>query len=519
MSDSARAPGPADLIAGRWRPLAQGTAALRSFNPAVPSEEIWAGAPVPAHVDEAVVAARGALPQWATWAMERRADVLKKFQVICVTRQADIAALVRRETGKVDWDAKGEAGLLGAKVDITLDAGEHGALRRVSGFTVPLTPASRHGEAWFRPHGVLAVLGPFNFPMHLPNGHIVPALLLGNTIVFKPSDKAPACGQLLAELFHEALIEAGAPPGVLNLVQGGVPAAQALVRHADLDGILFTGSWPVGRAILEANLDRPGRICALEMGGNNAAIIMPDADLKQAVIECVRCAYITSGQRCTCTRRVIVHRDIADRVLPALIKATRALTIGSPEAAPAVFMGPVISRGSRDAVLQAQETFIRAGAKPWVEGRALELPGGGWYLSPSLLQVARFNPTDAWGDAGCDREVFGPLLRVAIADSFEDAITQANATGYGLAASLFTKDSKFIARFRFEARAGCININTGTAGASSKLPFGGLGFSGNHRPAGAFSVDYCAYPVAGMIEAGSASTLAAGMTFDDSWLS
>jgi succinylglutamic semialdehyde dehydrogenase len=311
----------------------------------------------------------------------------------------------------------------------------------------------------------------------------------------------------------------------MNLVQGGADVAKALVGHEGIDGVLFTGSWPVGRAIMEANLDRPGRILALEMGGNNAAVVMPDADLKQAAIECVRSAFITTGQRCTCTRRVIVEESIAERFIGVVCKAASNLIIGDPRAEYPVFMGPIISEGAREAVLGFERSASHGGGEVLVQGSAVDVPGAGWYLSPSVIRVDRFTVdarnggggSDPSADAGCDVEVFGPLLRVSIARDFDDAIDQANGTRFGLAASIFTRDSTLVERFMSEARAGCVNVNTGTAGASSKLPFGGLGRSGNHRPAGSFSVDYCAYPVAGMFEQGDAAQVPPGMRFDASW--
>jgi len=508
-----------DLIAGRFeRPAG---ARLHSSNPARPDTIVWDGAANASQVDKAVAAARAALPAWSRAPIEKRVAALRRFQKICESKQDAIATLIRDETGKVMWDSKAEAGLLGAKVDITLDSSEIGAMRRVSGYEIDLA-ATRKGRAWFRPHGVMAVLGPFNFPAHLPNGHIIPALAMGNTIVLKPSDKTPGVGQLLAELYQEALAAEGFGEGVVNVIQGGVDVAKKLVAHKDLDGILFTGSWPVGRAIMEANLDHPGRMLALEMGGNNAAVILDDADLKQAVIECVRCAFITTGQRCTCTRRVIVQKGVADKVISAICKSASNLIIGDPSAAHPVFMGPMISRGARAGVLQAQQQFIRAGAQVLLKSEAIDEPSptpGGHYISPGILKVDKFVPDDAPGYAGADVEVFGPLLRISVVDSLDQAIAQANATKYGLAASIFSKNPASIDRFLAEARAGCVNVNAGTAGASSKLPFGGLGHSGNHRPAGSFSLDYCAYPVAGMLENGNAATISAGMRVEDAWLS
>ncbi len=520
--------GPADLIGGRWVELGGG--GIVSVNPARPSEVLWQGTGRVEHVDAAVEAARAAQAEWAAWPAEKRYGVLRAYLDMCNARKDEIARLISRETGKVLWDSKGEAGILGGKVDITLDASAHGGLSRVRGFELPLTE-SRVGRAWFRPHGVMAVIAPFNFPAHLANGHIVPALAMGNTVVLKPSDKTPAVGQLLGELFDEALKGAGAPAGVVNVVQGGAEVAQKLTTHEGIDGILFTGSWAVGRRILEANLDHPGRIVALEMGGNNPAVVMPGCHLRQAVVECARSAFVTTGQRCTCTRRIIVHRDIADRFIAALCKVAQGLVVGEPDAVHPVFMGPTISGEARGAVLEAQRVFAAAGGEVLVESRAIATEAGGYFLSAGVMRVDRFicaagcaeevgpeRLRPGGGDAGCDLEVFGPMVRVSVVDSLDDAIVQANATRFGLAASIFTSDEGEAGRFVREVKAGCVNVNTGTAGASSKLPFGGLGLSGNHRPAGAFSLDYCAYPVAGMMESGNAAGVPAGMTVEDGWI-
>jgi succinylglutamic semialdehyde dehydrogenase len=505
---------PSDLIGGRWAPLSGD--AMTSVNPARPREVLWRGSPRVEHVDQAVAAAREAQGEWVRWPREKRFGALRHYAELCRSRQAEVATLIADETGKVMWDAAGEAAALAAKVEITLDEAEHGGLRRVSGFEIPLAD-TRVGRTWFRAHGVMAVIAPYNFPAHLANGHIVPALAMGNTVVLKPSDKTPAVGQLLAELLEDALIHAGAPTGTVNLVQGGAEVATRLTTHADIDGILFTGSWPVGRKILEANLDVPGRIVALEMGGNNAAVAMPDCDLRQAVIECVRSAFVTTGQRCTCTRRIVVHRGVADRFIPALCKVASNLILGDPRAEHPVFMGPIISDAARQGVLDAQAALAKAGGEVLVESTRVDMTGGGYYISPGVMRVDRFTAASEEG-AGCDREVFGPLVRVSVTDSLDDAIAQANASCFGLAASIFTRERAAAERFCEQARAGCVNVNAGTAGASSKLPFGGLGRSGNHRPAGSFSLDYCAYPVAGMIETGDAAPVPQGMRIHDDWL-
>jgi succinylglutamic semialdehyde dehydrogenase len=508
---------PCDVIGGRVTALTGD--AIRSTNPARPSETVWLGSPRIEHVDHAIKEAKRAMKSWSRTAREDRFAALRRFARIANDRKAQLASLIRDETGKPQWDAEGEAGVIGAKVDITLDSTEHGALRRVTDYAVRLSD-SRTGACRFRPHGVMAVVGPYNFPAHLPNGHIIPALAMGNTIVFKPSDKAPACGQMLVEM----LLEAEFPEGVINMVHGGADIATKLVSHPEVDGVLFTGSWPVGRKILEANLDQPHKIVALEMGGNNAAIVMPDCDLKQAVIECVRSAFVTTGQRCTCTRRIIVHKEIADRFIAAFCKAASNLLIGDPRgigldgSREQVFMGPLISEEARKHVGEFSQRIVNAGGRALVQPTLIDDPSGGHYISPGVVLVDRFTlGEDATRDAGCDLEVFGPIVRILVTGTLDDAIEQANATKYGLAASIFTKDEEAVERFLFEAKAGCVNVNTGTAGASSKLPFGGLDHSGNHRPAGSFSLDYCAVPIASMIERGEVATTHPGMRFEDEW--
>jgi succinylglutamic semialdehyde dehydrogenase len=264
----------------------------------------------------------------------------------------------------------------------------------------------------------------------------------------------------------------------------------------------------VGRRILEANLDRPGRIVALEMGGNNPAVVMPSALRRQAVVECVRAGFSTTGQRCTCTRRVIVHRAIADRFVTLLCKAASTLVVGSGRATEPVFMGPLVSAAAADATIAFQSKLAANGGRILLE--SVRLDRAGHFATPGIVEVPEFS-------LDRDEELFGPIVQVSVVDSFDEALRQANATRYGLAASLFSTDDAEWDAFLDGVRAGCINRNTGTAGASSKLPFGGVGRSGNHRPAAAFSVDYCAYPVASMQEGGPDAPVPTGMLWDERW--
>ena len=472
---------PSDYIAGQFRALANDGIVTR--DPASPDDVVWAGSPVVAHAEEAVAAARRALPAWAALSIDARRAHLERWRETCVKHAGRLAAAISREVGKVKWEAELEAKIVAEKVTITL---EERVLARVAGFEVA-AGAGKTGVCTFKPHGVMAVLGPFNFPAHLPNGHIVPALLAGNTIVFKPSEKSASVGQLLAELAHEA----GFPVGVVNVVQGDGAIASRLATHPEVDGVLFTGSFPVGRKILEANLDNPGRLIALEMGGSNPAVVTAKADLRRAAIECVRAAFATTGQRCTCTRRIIVEDAIADRFIPMALKLASTLLIAAADDGVPAFMGPLVTGDARDAVLRAQARLASSGR---LLLEASPLDRAGYFLSPGAVEVERFERNSS------EEEIFGPFVQFARASNLSHAIAQANATQFGLAASIFTEDRAEWEEFFAGVRSGCINWNAGTAGESSKLPFGGLGRSGNHRPAGAFAVDSVAYPVATMID-------------------
>ncbi|MEY4117445.1 MAG: hypothetical protein RLZZ116_773 [Planctomycetota bacterium] len=472
---------PSDFVDGAFRTLSGDGIVTR--DPANPATIVWQGTPVPGHAEEAVAAARRALPAWSALSLAERRAHLERWRETCVKHAARLAAAISREVGKVRWEAELEARIVAEKVTITL---EDRVLARVAGFEVA-AGAGKTGICTFRPHGVMSVLGPYNFPAHLPNGHIVPALLLGNTVVFKPSEKGASVGQLLAELAHEA----GFPAGVLNVVQGGAAIASRLATHPEVDGVLFTGSFPVGRRILEANLDTPGRLIALEMGGSNPAVVTAKADLRRAAIECVRAAFATTGQRCTCTRRIVVEDSVADRFIPMVLKLASNLMIAAADDGVPAFMGPLVTGEARDAVLRAQAAIASRGR---LLLEASPLDRAGFFLSPGAVEVGRFVRSAS------EAEIFGPFVQFARARGLDDAIEQANATSFGLAASLFSQDEAEWRHFFAHCRAGCVNWNTGTAGASSKLPFGGLGRSGNHRPAGAFAVDACAYPVATMVD-------------------
>lgn len=527
---TASLPTPCNLIDGAPLPIPGNTLVVR--DPAEPARIVYSAAPRLEHVGQAVDAARRALPAWSGLPRERRFAVLRRFALISKEGIAAMAGRICDEVGKAMWECKAEASLLGGKVDITLDTAAEGGLQRVTDFELPLSP-TRTGRCIFKPHGVMAVVGPFNFPAHLANGHIVPALAAGNTVVFKPSDKAPGTGQLLVEWFLRAINEelgpdAKACAGAINLVQGGADVSAALTSHPGIDGVLFTGSWPVAKKIALANIDRPGRILAFELGGSNPAVVMDDADLKLAALEIARSAFNTTGQRCTCTRRLIVHASVEHKLIGLVGKIASNLVTAHPRASHPVFAGPIISRAALEAVHNFQSAAEKSGATIVMQSTAIDSPTGGHFISPGILRVDRFTAdpldhtvaADESVNPGADIEVFGPLLRYTTVNSLDEAIEQANATRYGLAAAIFTRNEMHGKAFIDRCRAGCINVNTGTAGASSKLPFGGLGLSGNHRPAGSFALDYCASPVACMVERSTTPpALSEGMRFEDAWMS
>ncbi|MEQ9453053.1 MAG: succinylglutamate-semialdehyde dehydrogenase [Phycisphaeraceae bacterium] len=465
------------LIGGRW---VEGSGAeLRAQDP-WSLEATWVGAEASGvEVDRAVMGARAALAEWSGMGVEARVVVVRRFAALAAERAEDLAEAVARESGKPMWEARGEVALIGAKIETSIAEHERQLGERV--FELP----NGRGVARYRAHGVLAVLGPFNFPVHLPNGHITPALLAGNTVVFKPSEKTPTAGMLMAELWQAA----GAPAGVVSAVVGGRATGEALVAHEQVDGVLFTGSYGAGRAIAQRLVAEPGKIVALELGGNNPIVVDRVGDVEAAAYTVAVSAFSTAGQRCNCARRVILTRAVdRDAFVDRLLRITRSIRVGAQDAEPASFCGPVISPEAGRAMLAAQEGLVELGARVLEPVAVCGAHDG--VLRPGVLDVS------SMVDRLPDEEHFGPLLRVMTADDLEGAIELANRTRYGLAASLLTDEVGDFERFVHSVRAGVINLNGPTVGASGKLPFGGVGRSGNHRPSAAAAAGYCAFPVA-----------------------
>jgi succinylglutamic semialdehyde dehydrogenase len=436
-------------------------------------------------VDEAVACARAAFPAWAALALDRRKTLLLSLRQVLVQRSEALALSITREIGKPLWEARTEVSAALNKIDITLSDG----LLLVS----PREVAAGQSYA-FKPHGVAAVLGPFNFPLHLVHGHVVPLLALGNTLVVKPSELAPITGQLYAQCFHDA----GFPAGVFNLVQG--PAAQGalLAAHADVDVVALTGSFAAGQAIKRATLDQAHKLLALELGGRNPAIVLGDADLDKAVHDVLWGALVTTGQRCSGTAVALVERACFAAFAQKLKAQMARVQVGDPLSS-GVFMGPLVSEAARVRYAAALRTAEAEGVELLLSAPSLPaLPQEGAYCGPSLHLV--HSPT---GRAYEREELFGPDLALEQVDDLEHALTRANDSAYGLSASVFTRDAARFEHAFHALRYGCVNWNAPTCGASSRLPFGGTRQSGNHRPAALFSTLYAAYPVASIHGAAS----------------
>jgi succinylglutamic semialdehyde dehydrogenase len=465
-------------IAGTWQD-GQGEP-FESLNP-VTQQVIWSGkAATAAQVDAAVNSARQAFPAWATRTLDERIAVLEAFAAALKSRADEIARCIGEETGKPLWESATEVTSMANKVAISIQSYRERTGEK-SGPLGDATAVLRH-----KPHGVVAVFGPYNFPGHLPNGHIVPALLAGNAVVFKPSELTPK----VAELTVQCWIEAGLPAGVLNLLQGARDTGVALAGHSGIDGLFFTGSSRTGNALHQQFAGRPDKILALEMGGNNPLVVDQVADVDAAVYTVIQSAFISAGQRCTCARRLLVPEGVwGDAFLARLVEVTATIQVGAFDQQPAPFMGSVISLGAAQALLNAQEMMLANGAIALLE--MTQPAAQSALLTPGIIDVS--DVTDR-----ADEELFGPLLQVIRYADFDAAIDEANATQYGLAAGLLSDSQARYQQFWLQSRAGIVNWNKQLTGAASTAPFGGVGASGNHRASAYYAADYCAYPVASL---------------------
>ena len=466
------------FIDNKWLP---GTGKKFSSHDPSTGEKVWEG--VSAGVDQvdlAVNAARKAFTSWALTPIQDRISAMTRFGEQLQQNKENLAIVIATETGKPMWESRSEVESMIAKIDISIQA-FHERTGTVTKEIAGAKSVTRH-----KPHGVVVVFGPFNFPGHLPNGHIVPALLAGNTVIFKPSRLTPLVAQKTIELWQHA----GLPAGSINLLQGTREMGNALVSHPGIDGLFFTGSSQAGRSFHRQFAGEVQKILALEMGGNNALIVEKTGDLNATVYTTLISAYISSGQRCTCARRLLVpNTEHGETFLKKLTPAVTKIRVGRFDDTPEPFMGPVISEAAADQLLRVQETLTAMGGIPLVPMKKLKTGTG--LIFPGLMDVSKI-------EAIPDEEYFGPFLQVIRYDTFDEALQMANDTRFGLAAGLLSDDESLYHKFLSAIRAGVVNWNKPLTGASSGAPFGGIGLSGNHHPSAYYAADYCSYPVASM---------------------
>ena len=464
-------------INGQW--VKNNAHTLESINPAY-GTLLWQGEiATEAEISSATQAAHQALSPWSALPFEERALYTKKFAEQIEKKREQLALLISQETGKPLWESHTEVSAVIGKVSLSIQAYQERTGEKTS------ITADANACLRFKPQGVVVVLGAFNFPAHLSNGHIVPALLAGNTILYKPSEHSPAVAELIVQCWHDS----GLPAGVINCLQGDATCGKTLLSQ-DIQGVYFTGSYPTGLRIHQQFSNRPEVILALEMGGNNPLIIDTISDINAAVYQTLLSTLITSGQRCTCARRVMIPDTLqGDAFLTRFIQACKSIKVGPYDQSPEPFMGPVISHAQALKHLGSQKKLIELGGISLLAMRLLADNTG--LLSPGIIDMTHVpNPPD--------EELFAPFVQIYRYTHLDQAITLANQTRYGLAAGLLSDKEPHYQQFYQKIRAGLINWNRPTTGAASSLPFGGIGYSGNHRPSAYFAADYCAYPVASM---------------------
>ncbi|MFM2099738.1 MAG: succinylglutamate-semialdehyde dehydrogenase [Pseudomonadota bacterium] len=463
---------------------------LSSYEPAT-GALYWKG-PI-GDVDAEVSIARENWADWAGKSITFRMEAMRRFANVVRGKTEQLTDCIARETGKPFWEARTEVESVINKVEISIASySERTSQRRLEG-NLGVKSALRH-----KPHGVLAVLGPYNFPVHLPNGHILPALLAGNSVVFKPSEKTPASGAMLVDCYHAA----GIPNGALRLLIGGPVEGKKLSSHDGIDGLLFTGSARTGIMLSRTFADTPGKILALEMGGNNPIIVWDAADLHTAAIIVVQSAFLSAGQRCTAARRLIVRDGMHQQLIDEIRKLADRLIVGEPHSSPAPYMGPVIDNEVADGLQESLLALMMKGGQPI---RQMERPMPDRpFLSPAIIDMTGVKNRP-------DVELFGPILQVIRVPDFDAAIIEANNTRYGLSASLIGGTPQLYDKFWANIRAGIVNWNRPTNGAPSNAPFGGVGLSGNHRPSAYYAADYCAYPVVSTEEENARASIGIGL--------
>jgi aldehyde dehydrogenase (NAD+) len=455
-----------NYINGQW---VKGKDSFPTINPA--NEELVAEIAQAnvADVDSAVKAAAAAFKSWRLVPAPLRGEMLYKVGDILKQKKEELSRLLTRDMGKVIAEARGD---VQEAIDMAYYMGGEG--RRLLGYTAPVEMPNKFGMAVRDPAGIVGLITPWNFPIAVPSWKIFPALIAGNTIIWKPSPETPAISAAFVKVFEEA----GVPPGVFNLLLApGAEVAKALVSHPDVRVLSFTGSTTTGRAIAESAAKLNKKL-SLEMGGKNAIIVMDDANIDLVTDATVWAAFGTSGQRCTAASRLIAQKGIIDKVKESLVERTKKLKLGDG-LDPKIDVGPVINKAALDRIHNYVQTGQQEGARALVGASVADINGKGFFYNPTLFDgVSPGSTLEA-------EEIFGPVLSIIEVNSLEEAIEVNNRSQYGLSTSIFTQDVNRAFTAMRDIATGLVYINHGTTGAEIQFPFGGVRGTGNgHREAG-----------------------------------
>ena len=460
-----------NYIGGEWRPASDGTTFI-SVNPATEACVAQVAQGSSEDVAAAVAVAKAAFPAWRLTPAPARGEILFRVAQLLRERKEALSQLLTSEMGKIISEARGD---VQEAIDMAWYMGGEG--RRLFGHTAPVEMPDKFGMALREPAGVVGLITPWNFPVAVPSWKLFPALVAGNTVILKPAEDAPAT----AAMFVQVCVEAGLPPGVLNLVCGAGETGAALVAHPDVRVISFTGSTETGLQVYE-RAARLGKKVSLEMGGKNAIIVLEDADLELAAQAITWSAFGTSGQRCTAASRLIVQRTAHTQLAEALTEKARALKLGDG-LDESVDLGPLVNQAALDKVERYMAIARDEGARVLTGGRRVDM-GQGWFFQPTLLDGVRREMRVA------REEIFGPVLSLLTVDTLEEAIEINNEVRYGLSSSIFTANVNNAFRAIRDLSSGIVYINHGTSGAEIQFPFGGIRATGNGmREAGQAGLD------------------------------
>ncbi len=426
--------------------------------------------------NKAVAAAKSAQQKWFELGVDTRIEYIRKFVEIVKENKEELSRTISVEVGKPKWESDGEINSIIGKVEPCIDAYK----TRCSDIVIEKGTAK--GITRFRPLGVMLIIGPYNYPMHMTNGQIMAGLIAGNTIVLKPSDKAPLCATKIMECWQKA----GLPDGVINMVQGNGETVKNIIENRDVNGVYFTGSYKVGQII--SNLCSTNQLCALEMGGDGPIVAWDSKDVRGAAITVVQGAFGTAGQKCVSTRKLIVpDNKFGKDLIKEIVKVSKKVIVGKFDDNETPFMGPLRTPQMVENALKMQKYLLSKGGVSLLKAEKLSF--GECFISPCIIDVTGVKYT-------LKDEVFAPFLRVIRVKNFDDALKEANASEYGLATSILTEDKELYNKYLNNAKFGLVNWNKPTVGSSAWAGFGGIKNSGNFRPSGYLASDFCSYAIA-----------------------